>query len=79
MSTVRSSIAALLPRRSDLRRQRLRSAWLFLLPMLVVLTAVAGWPLVRTIYFGFTDASLTNIEGARWIGIGSSNSTVSPP
>lgn len=79
MSTVRSSIAALLPRRSDLRRQRLRSAWLFLLPMLVVLTAVAGWPLVRTIYFGFTDASLTNIEGARWIGIGNYFSVLSLP
>lgn len=79
MSTVRSSIAALLPRRSDLRRQRLRSARLFLLPMLVVLTAVAGWPLVRTIYFGFTDASLTNIEGARWIGIGNYFSVLSLP
>lgn len=69
MSNVQSSIAAPLPPRSDLRRQRLRSAWAFLLPMLLVLAAVAGWPLLRTIYFGFTDASLVNIEGARWIGI----------
>jgi trehalose/maltose transport system permease protein len=37
--------------------------------MLVVLAAVAGWPLLRTIYFGFTDASLDNTGGAQWIGI----------
>ena len=64
MFTVRSSITTPLPRESDLRRQRLRSARVFLAPMLVVLAAVAGWPLLRTIYFGFTDTSLTNIEGA---------------
>ena len=36
--------------RSQLSRQRVRSAWMFLVPMLVVLAAVAGWPLLRTIY-----------------------------
>ncbi|EHK56655.1 carbohydrate ABC transporter permease [Allomesorhizobium alhagi] len=55
-------------RRSQLMRQRARSAWLFLAPMLVVLAAVAGWPLMRTIYFSFTDASLADLEAARWIG-----------
>ena len=54
--------------RSQLSRQRIRSAWMFLLPMLVVLAAVAGWPLLRTIYFGFTDATLDDLESARWIG-----------
>lgn len=54
--------------RSQLMRQRARSAWLFLAPMLIVLVAVAGWPLVRTIYFSFTDASLADLEAARWIG-----------
>jgi trehalose/maltose transport system permease protein len=49
------------------------------LPVLVVLAAVAGWPLVRTIYFGFTDASLTNIEGAQWIGLGNYFSIVPLP
>lgn len=47
--------------------------------MMAVLAAVAGWPLVRTIYFGFTDASLTNIEGAQWIGIGNYFSVLSLP
>ncbi|HEV2900010.1 MAG TPA: sugar ABC transporter permease [Pseudaminobacter sp.] len=49
-------------------RQRARSAWLFLAPMLIVLAAVAGWPLMRTIYFSFTDASLADLEANRWIG-----------
>jgi trehalose/maltose transport system permease protein len=58
------------PRRaSALRRQRVRSAWLFLAPMLLVLAASAGWPLARTIWFGFTDASLSNLAGAQWIGV----------
>jgi trehalose/maltose transport system permease protein len=54
--------------RSQLMRQRARSAWLFLAPMLIVLAAVAGWPLLRTIYFGFTDASLTDMEARQWVG-----------
>jgi trehalose/maltose transport system permease protein len=29
---------------------------------------VAGWPLIRTIYFSFTDASLTNLQGAEFVG-----------
>ncbi|WP_442872922.1 carbohydrate ABC transporter permease [Aurantimonas sp. C2-3-R2] len=54
--------------RSDLSRQRLKSAWLFLTPMLVVLALVAGWPLLQTIWFSFTDASLDNIAGAEFVG-----------
>jgi trehalose/maltose transport system permease protein len=54
--------------RSQLSRQRIRSAWLFLIPMLLVLAAVAGWPLLRTIYFGFTDASLDDLGAAQWVG-----------
>lgn len=54
--------------RSSLSRERIRSAWLFLAPMLLVLACVALYPLYRTIYFGFTDASLDLIGEARWIG-----------
>jgi trehalose/maltose transport system permease protein len=50
------------------RRQRLRAAWLFLIPMLVVLAAVAGWPLMRTIWFSFTDASFSNISEYGLVG-----------
>lgn len=53
---------------SRVRRQRLRAAWLFLIPMLVVLAAVAGWPLMRTIWFSFTDASFSNISDYGLVG-----------
>jgi trehalose/maltose transport system permease protein len=55
-------------RHSALMRQRIRSAWLFLTPMLLVLIAVAGWPLLRTIYFGFTNTSLVDFDNHKWIG-----------
>jgi len=57
------------PGRSRLRGQRLRSAGLFLLPMLAVLAFVAGWPLFRTIWFSLTDASLNDLPGAQWYGL----------
>lgn len=56
-------------RHSGLTRQRTRAAWAFLAPMLAVLAAVALYPLIRTIWFGFTDASLTSIGDARFVGI----------
>ncbi len=54
--------------KSELLAQRARAAMFFLAPMIVALAVVAGWPLARTIYFSFTDASLTNLEGARFVG-----------
>jgi trehalose/maltose transport system permease protein len=54
--------------RSDLTRARIRSAGLFLAPMLVVLALVAAWPLARTIYFSFTDAKLTDLSNTQFIG-----------
>ncbi|KQW29516.1 sugar ABC transporter permease [Rhizobium sp. Root274] len=53
---------------SDLSAQRTRSAWIFLAPTLLVLAMVAGWPLVRTIYFSFTNATLNNLSGAEFVG-----------
>jgi hypothetical protein len=53
---------------SPLARQRQRAAWTFLAPMLIVLAAVALWPLGRTIWFGFTDASLDRMGEAQWEG-----------
>ena len=53
---------------SELTQAKVRSALLFLAPMLVVLFLVAGWPLIRTIWFSFTDASLTNIGEYNFIG-----------
>ncbi len=57
-------------RYTRMRKFRARTAWLFLLPMLIVLAAVAGWPLVRTIWFGFTDAQLSDLTAAKFIGFG---------
>ncbi len=53
---------------SELTRARIRSAWLFMAPMIVVLALVAGWPLLRTIYFSFTDANLSDLENYKFIG-----------
>lgn len=46
---------------ATMRRSRSRQATaaLFLSPMVLALAVVAVWPLARTIWFGFTDASLT--------------------
>jgi len=60
---------ALQARGSRLTRQRVRSAWLFMAPMLAVLAIVALWPLLRTIWFGFTDASLVDMGAARFVGL----------
>ena len=57
-----------MPQKTGLTRQRTRAAWMFLAPMLVVLAAVALYPLAQTIWFGFTDASLNDIDGAEWVG-----------
>ncbi|ESY96009.1 sugar ABC transporter permease [Mesorhizobium sp. LNHC229A00] len=54
---------------SRLMSQRVRSAWLFLAPMLAVLAAAAGWPLARTVYFSFTDASLSDLDARQWAGL----------
>ncbi|SFU78146.1 carbohydrate ABC transporter permease [Pseudoduganella namucuonensis] len=50
--------------RSALARQRLRSAALFLAPMLLVLALVAVEPLGRSIWLSLTDAKLDNLAGA---------------
>ena len=55
---------------SALTRQRVRSAWMFLAPMLVILFCVAGWPLMRTIWFSFTDATIDTMRaGHQFIGL----------
>ena len=60
-------------------RQRVRSAWLFLIPMLLVLAAVAGWPLLRTIYFGFTNTSLADFENRQFVGFSNYLSVLKMP
>jgi len=52
-----------------LAARRRRTAWLFLAPMLLVLALVAGWPLLRTVAFSFTDAYLSDLSGWRFVGL----------
>jgi trehalose/maltose transport system permease protein len=54
---------------SELRAERLRAARWFLLPMCLALLLVAGWPLMRTIYFSMTNASLTDLYNAKFVGL----------
>ncbi|OWV80656.1 sugar ABC transporter permease [Rhizobium sp. R635] len=53
---------------TELRSERIRSAWVFLAPTLLILAIVAGWPLFRTIYFSFTNASLNDLGNAEFVG-----------
>ena len=53
---------------SQLTRDKIRAAWIFLTPMILVLLAVAGWPLLRTIWLGFTDAKLSAPGVAQFVG-----------
>ncbi len=59
-----------IPDHSPVHRRRRRTAWQFLAPALLVLLVVAAWPLCRTIWFGFTDARLSDLGGGSWIGLG---------
>ncbi|MGF1623774.1 MAG: carbohydrate ABC transporter permease [Alphaproteobacteria bacterium] len=56
---------------SQLTRSRVRDAWLYLTPMLIVLAAVAGYPLFMTILYGFTDARLSTAFtwNFNWVGL----------
>jgi trehalose/maltose transport system permease protein len=55
-------------RRSHLTRSRIRAAWLFIAPTLIILAFIAGWPLARTIWFSFTDANLNSLSDYDFIG-----------
>lgn len=70
-SSVPLAIGAAPEERDDLTLQssRIRSAWLFLVPMIVVMVLVAGWPLARTIWFSLTDADLKDLSAAKFVGL----------
>src|SRR4029078_1221253 len=64
---------------SALVRQRTRAAWLFMLPTLVAMGLVAGWPLGRTLWFSFTDANLTDLGASQFVGLASLQSVLEDP
>lgn len=55
------------PNTLSLQQQRVRAAYWFLTPMIIMLFCVAAWPLLRTIYFSFTDTSLTSLYEGEWV------------
>jgi trehalose/maltose transport system permease protein len=57
-------------RPSSLSRSRVRAAWIFIAPPVIVLALIAGWPLARTIWFSLTDANLNNLGAYEFIGFG---------
>jgi trehalose/maltose transport system permease protein len=66
LEQVHTAPAMPLPTRSvepSLMRQRRRSAWLFLAPLLLVLGVVALEPLGRSLYLSLTDARIDNLSG----------------
>jgi len=64
---------------TTLRRRRAVTAWSFLVPMLLVLAVVAGWPLLRTILLSFTDAGLGDFSAANYIGFANYDDLVTDP
>lgn len=52
----------------SLSQQRQRAAFWFIAPMLAALFFVAAWPLLRTIWFSFTNTTLSDLYGGQWIG-----------
>jgi len=55
-------------RKLNLFQRRACSAWLLVAPALLLLFSVAAWPLLKTIYFSFTEVSLDAPGEARFIG-----------
>ena len=48
---------------------RVKTAWLFLAPMLLLMLVVAVWPLARSIWFSFTDMNINDISAAKFVGL----------
>ena len=57
------------PRASKLTRQRVRSAWIFIGPMMIVLALVAGYPLIQTMYYSLTDRLLVADHQTQFVGL----------
>ena len=56
------------PHKASYQKRRNRIAWLLVAPVLLLLALVAGWPLLRTLFFSFTDAMLDNPQEYHLVG-----------
>lgn len=52
------------------QKRRSRVAWWLVVPALLLLGLVAGWPLFRTLFFSFTDARLDDPQHYNFVGFG---------
>jgi len=50
------------------QQRRSRIAWLLVAPAVVLLAIVAGWPLLRTLFYSFTDAMLDAPADYHFVG-----------
>ncbi|GGK15352.1 ABC transporter permease [Deinococcus malanensis] len=57
-------------RRRGIEAARARQAFWLLLPTLIAIALVAGYPLYRTIYFSLFEANLTSPEQRTFLGLG---------
>ena len=65
----RAAAPAAQPAATGLLAQRRRQARWMLAPMLLLLAAVAAWPLLRTLAYSFTDAQLGSTEPPQFVGL----------
>ncbi|HMN28966.1 MAG TPA: sugar ABC transporter permease, partial [Caldilineaceae bacterium] len=57
------------PQLSDTAKRQERIAYLFLLPSLIIVIAVAFYPLFNTVYVTFFDAKLGSAKAWEYIGL----------
>jgi trehalose/maltose transport system permease protein len=55
--------------RSRLTSEQTRTAWILLVPTLLIVVLVALVPLAQTIYLSFTNDRLADLKPAQWIGL----------
>jgi ABC-type sugar transport systems, permease components len=55
-------------KKCSLQQRRSRAAWILVAPALVLLASVAGWPLLRTLFYSFTDAALDTPDVYNMVG-----------
>ncbi|WP_034339698.1 carbohydrate ABC transporter permease [Deinococcus misasensis] len=56
--------------RRGVQAARAQTAFLFLIPALVAIALVAGYPLYKTFFFSFTESNISDPSSAKWIGLG---------
>jgi trehalose/maltose transport system permease protein len=50
-------------------QSRVRIAWVFLIPMMVLMLLVAGWPLARSLWFSLTETNINDMSASKFIGL----------